>query len=102
MKGSNNMVKHILFVKLKDYRESSCETVKELFLSRKDHIDFIRELQVGIDALHSERSYDVVLEMVVDSFEELERYQKDPYHVNVVKPYIHEVRTGSATVDYAY
>ena len=91
------MVKHVLFVKLKDNSPASCEAVKELFLSMKEHIDFIRELQVGIDYLHSERSYDVVLELVVDSPEDLERY-----HVHKVKSYIHKVRSASATVDYIY
>ena len=96
------MVKHVLFVKLKDNSPGSCEAVKELFLSMKEHIDFIRELQVGIDYLHSERSYDVVLELVVDSPEDLERYQSNDYHVHKVKSYIHKVRSASATVDYIY
>lgn len=45
------MVKHVLFVKLKDNSPASCEAVKELFLSMKEHIDFIRELQVGIGTM---------------------------------------------------
>lgn len=96
------MVKHILFVKMKDNSPDACAKVKELFLSMKDHIDFIHHVEVGIDYLHSDRSYDLVLELCVDSKEDLQRYQQDPYHVNVVKPYIHDVRSGSATVDYEY
>ena len=68
----------------------------------KEHIDLIQELQVGIDYLDSPRSYDVVLEMVVASKEALEAYQAHPYHVNEVKPFIHAVRSGSATVDYEF
>lgn len=94
------MIKHVLFVKLKDNSKEQCTKVKELFESMKPQIDFIRELQVGIDYLHSDRSYDVVLEMIVDSPEALQAYQEHPYHVGQVKPYIHEVRSGSATVDY--
>lgn len=96
------MIKHVLFVKLKDNSSQSCDKVKALFLSMKEHIDFIREIQVGIDYLHSERSYDVVLELCVDSPESLEQYQKHPFHVEQVKPYIHEVRSVSATVDYEF
>lgn len=59
-------------------------------------------MQVGIDYLHSQRSYDVVLELVVDDRQALEDYQKNTYHVEKVKPYIHAVRSGSATVDYEY
>ena len=86
------MVKHVLFVKMKDNSMEECEKVKALFLSMKEHIPFLRDLQVGIDYLHSERSYDVVLELVVDNRQALEDYQKNTYHV----------RSGSATVDYEY
>ncbi|MCR0206828.1 Dabb family protein [[Clostridium] innocuum] len=96
------MVKHVLFVKMKNPSHEECEKVKALFLSMKEQIDFIRDLQVGIDYLHSERSYDVVLELIVDDRQALEDYQKNAYHVEKVKPYIHAVRSGSATVDYEY
>lgn len=96
------MVKHVLFVKLKDNSSESCERVRALFMSMKEHIAVIRELHVGIDYLHSERSYDVVLELLVDDRKALADYQQDPYHVHDVKPYIHDVRSGSATVDYEY
>lgn len=70
------MVKHILFVKMKDNSIEQCEKVKALFLSMKEQIPFLREVQVGIDYLHSQRSYDVVLELVVDDRQALEDYQK--------------------------
>lgn len=94
------MIKHVLFVKLKDNSPSECELVKKLFLSMKDNIDFIRDIQVGIDFLKSERSYDIVLELTLDSPEALEKYQNDKYHVEKVKPVIHARRLSSAAVDY--
>ena len=45
------MVKHILFVKMKDNSIEQCEKVKALFLSMKEQIPFLREVQVGIDYL---------------------------------------------------
>lgn len=45
----------------------------------------LRDIQVGVDFLHSDRSCDVVLEVVVDDREALEAYQNHPYHVDVVK-----------------
>ena len=39
------MVKHVLFVKMKDPSREECEKVKALFLSMKEQIDFIRDLQ---------------------------------------------------------
>lgn len=95
------MVKHVLFVKLKDNSPESCQKLKDLFLTMKQEISFIRELTVGIDFLHSERSYDVVLELVVDSPEALQAYQVHPYHADVVKPYVTSVHTGkNLVVDY--
>ena len=97
------MVKHVLFVKLKENTPEQCQKVKDLFLSMKEKIDFVREVTVGIDYLHSERSYDVVLELVVDSPEALEAYQVHPYHAGVLKPYITEVRDGiNVVVDYEF
>ena len=50
------MVKHVLFVKLKDNSQQECQKLKELFLSMKEKVEVIRDLQVGIDFLHSDRS----------------------------------------------
>ena len=43
------MVKHVLFVKLKENTPEQCQKVKDLFLSMKEKIDFVREVTVGID-----------------------------------------------------
>jgi hypothetical protein len=96
------MVKHVLFVKLQDPSQENCEEIKKLFLSMKEEIPFIRDIQVGIDFLHSDRSYDIVLELTLDNQQALEDYQNHPYHVNSVKSVIHQKRCGSATVDYEY
>ena len=94
------MVKHVLFVKLKNNSPESCRELKDLFLSMKGRVEAIRDIQVGVDYLHSDRSYDVVLELLVDSPEALEAYQRDPYHTGVVKPFVAELRSASAAVDY--
>ena len=94
------MIKHVLCTKLKDNSLEECQKLKEMFLSMKDEIDFIRDIQVGIDFLKSERSYDVVLEVIFDSREDLDRYQVFPYHKDVIKPYVAARRTASVTVDY--
>ena len=80
------MIKHVLSVKLIDNSPEECQKVKELFLSMRGKVPCIRELCAGIDLL--------------DSPQALEEYQKDPYHADVVKPYIHQVRKASVAVDY--
>ena len=59
----------------------------------------VRELFAGVDFLHSERSYDLILEVTVDDRAALERYQKDPYHCGTVKAHMHAVREASVAVD---
>ena len=63
---------------------------------------FLRGIQVRVVFLHSDRSCDVVLEVVVDDREALEAYQNHPYHVNVVKKHMHAVRESSVSADYEF
>ena len=97
------MVKHILFVRLKDNSPEGCEKLREKFLTMEQEIDFIREIEVGVDFVHADRSYDVVLELVLDDREALDAYQVHPYHAGVIKPYVGQVaREGTVAVDYEY
>ena len=96
------MVKHIVCFKLKDNSEENCKKAQEVLLSMKDNVELLRDIQVGVDFLHSERSCDVVLEGVVDDRAALEAYQNHPYHVNVVKKHMHAVRESSVSADYEF
>ena len=60
------MIKHIVCFKLRDASEENCEKAKEVLLSMKENIDYIRQIEVGVDFLHSARSYDVYLSVVLD------------------------------------
>lgn len=94
------MIKHIVCFKLKDNSKESCEKAAEIFRSMEGKVPQLRSIQVGIDFLHSPRSYDIILETTFDSKEELENYQKDPYHCDVVKKYIHSIQETSIAIDY--
>lgn len=96
------MIKHIVCFKLKDNSEENCKKAQEVLLSMKDNVELLRDIQVGVDFLHSERSCDVVLEVVVDDRAALEAYQNHPYHVNVVKKHMHAVRESSVSADYEF
>ena len=96
------MVKHIVCFKLKDNSEENCKKAQEVLLSMKDNVELLRDIQVGVDFLHSERSCDVVLEVVVDDRAALEAYQNHPYHVNGVKKHMHAVRESSVSADYEF
>ena len=73
---------------------------KNTLLSMKGMVPTVIDINVGIDLLHSERSYDIILEVIVESMEHLDIYQKDLYHCTVVKPLMHEIRSASVAVDY--
>lgn len=93
------MIKHIVCFKLKDNSQESKDKAKEVLLSMKGNVSTIKDIQVGTDFLMSERSFDVILEVILDD-NDLDNYQNDPYHVNVVKTYMHDVRTQSISIDY--
>ncbi|MBQ4604964.1 MAG: Dabb family protein [Clostridia bacterium] len=94
------MIKHIVCFKLKDNSLEECEKAKEVLLSMKGNVPQLRGIEVGIDFLHSERSYDLMLEVILDDEAALEDYQNDPYHCSVVKSHMHAVRESSIAVDY--
>lgn len=93
------MIKHIVCFKLKDNSEAECKKAADILLSMEGKVPQIRDIFVGLDFLHSERSYDLILEVVVDDSAALEAYQSDPYHCSVVKTHMHAVRESSVAVD---
>ena len=93
------MIKHVVCFKLKDNTKKSCEAAQKILLSMEGNVPMLRGLSVGIDFLHSERSYDIILEVLLDDRAALDAYQKDPYHCDIVKPYMHSVRSASIAVD---
>lgn len=94
------MIKHIVCFKLKDNSKENKEKAKEVLLSMKGNVPMLRNIEVGIDILGSERSYDVILQVELDDVDALAAYQEDPYHVSVVKKHMHAVREASVAVDY--
>ncbi|MBQ6863919.1 MAG: Dabb family protein [Clostridia bacterium] len=96
------MLKHIVCFKLKDNSPENCEKAKEVLLSMQGNVELLRDIRVGIDFLHSERSYDLILEVVLDDEAALEAYQQHPYHVQVVKKHMHAVRETCVAVDYLF
>lgn len=94
------MIKHIVCFKLKDNSIEECEKARDVLLSMKGNVPLLRDIEVGIDELHSGRSYDLILQVTLDSMEALEAYQNDSYHCSVVKTHMHAVRESSVAIDY--
>lgn len=96
------MVKHVLFCKLMDYSEENARKLQEVFLSMKGKVPCAVDVNAAVDFLRSDRSFDVMLEVTLGSREDLDLYQRDSYHCDVVKTYVHSVVERSVTVDYEY
>ena len=94
------MIKHIVLFKLKDNSEAECNKAAEVLLSMKGNVDLLRGIEVGCDFLHSPRSYDVILQVVLDDEKALDDYQNDEYHCSVVKKHMHAVAESSVAIDY--
>jgi len=69
------MIKHVVCFKLKDSSEAACKEAQSVLLGMKGNVPLLRDIYVGIDFLHSERSYDVILEVLLDDRDALEAYQ---------------------------
>jgi hypothetical protein len=89
----------VVLFRLKDRSRKNIEKTREVLASLKDKIDFIRSLEVGVDVIRSERSYDIALVSKFDSLADLDAYRVHPEHVNVVD-YIAQVKESSIAVDY--
>lgn len=94
------MIKHIVCFKLKDNSKENCEKTAEILKSMKGRVHLLREIEVGIDFLHSARSYDIILQVVLDDAKALDAYQQDEYHCSVVKKHMHSVMESSVAIDY--
>ncbi len=93
------MFTHVVFFKLKDKSKGTLDKVKSDLLALKDKIPQIKEIEVGIDILQTERSYDIVLYSKFDSLDDMKAYQVHPEHVKFSE-YISTVKEAINSVDF--
>lgn len=91
------MLTHIVLFKLKD--KDDLPKAKELLLALKDKISLIKEMEVGINIVHSDRSYDLGLYTKFDSLADMQAYQVHPEHVKFGE-YITKIREAVVSIDY--
>ncbi|RIX54020.1 Dabb family protein [Paenibacillus nanensis] len=93
------MITHIVLFKLKDNSEESVARTAAVLRDMEGKIDVLKSIEVGIDVLHSERSYDISLVTKFESMADLEAYQVHPVHKKVIE-HMTQVREASVSVDY--
>jgi hypothetical protein len=94
------MITHIVLFKLKDKSTENVRQAHEKLLSMNGRVPMLRHIEVGLDVVHSGRSFDIALVTRFDSLDDLQAYQEDPYHGGDVAPYMREASEAVAVVDY--
>jgi len=98
------VIKHIVMWKLKEVAEcgdrvQNARKMKHDLEALKTKIPQIRHIEVGVNSIPSEASYDVVLYSEFNNEQDLEIYQKHPEHLKVAE-FVATVRERRAVVDY--
>jgi hypothetical protein len=94
------MITHIVFFKLSEPTPEKIAGTREKLLSMSGKIPELRHLEVGIDVIRSERSYDLALVTRFDSLADLQAYQVHPWHAGEVLPHMKSVCSSIVAVDY--
>ncbi len=94
------MVKHVVLFRFKAESKNQIEKAKEVLLSMQGNVPTAKQITVHLDELKTARSYDIMLEVIVDNFTALEEYQADPYHCGVVKEFMHTHSESSVAMDF--
>lgn len=94
------MIKHTVCFKLKDNSPEECNKAAQILRSMDGNVELLRGIEVGVDFLHSPRSYDIILQVLLDDEKALEEYQNDEYHCSVVKKHMHSAAESSVAIDF--
>lgn len=94
------MITHIVLFKLANPTAENIAATRNKLLGMEGKIDLLRHIEVGVDFIRSERSYDIALTTRFDSMEDLQAYQIHPYHAGEVIPHMKSVCSSTVVVDY--
>ena len=94
------MSTHIVLFKAKEPTKENLEFLKNTFLSMNGNIKELEELEVGVDVVRSDRSFDIGIITRFDSKEDYLAYDVDEFHVEKVKKVIGPYIECSKTLDF--
>lgn len=93
------MFTHIVLFKLSNRSVENIESTKNILMDMIHKVPVLLHLEVGIDVLHSERSYDLALITKFAAREDLQTYNTHPAHEEVIK-HMKTVVESSVSVDF--
>ncbi len=98
------MVKHIVMWKIQGHngqtKEETAQQIKRALEDLNGKIEGLIKLEVGIDFLKTDSSYDVVLYSELTDKEALDFYQNHPLHVKAATEIVKPAATSRIVVDY--
>lgn len=94
------MFTHIVFFKLKEPTKENLKFLEETLLSMNGNIKELKQLEVGVDVIRSDRSYDIGIITRFDNKEDYLAYDVNEFHVEKVKKVIGPYLEGSKTLDF--
>ena len=94
------MFTHIVLFKAKEPTKENLEFLKNTFLSMNGNIKELEELEVGVDVVRSDRSFDIGIITRFDPKEDYLAYDVDEFHVEKVKKVIGPYIECSKTLDF--
>jgi hypothetical protein len=95
------MIRHIVLFKMKDEfkDEQNQKKLASALAALKDTTDgYMTECETALDVVHAHNSYDVVLNSVFKSVEDVKKYAVHPEHVKILA-YIKEVCVSTTKID---
>ena len=94
------MIVHIVMFSFKEEnKKDNLAKAKEILEALVEKIPTLKSMEVGLDFMQSERSFDLVLTSKFEDKEGLSVYATHPEHLEVVS-FIKEVTDGGKVVDY--
>lgn len=94
------MFHHVVLFKLKDNSEKNLQKARTILLSMEGNIPVLKALEVGVNVLSSERSYDLFIKASFLNEEDYRIYQDHPHHVERVLYFLKPMLEDSKTCDY--
>ena len=94
------MFTHIVLFKAKEPTKENLEFLEKTFLSMNGNVKELKQLEVGVDVIRSDRSYDIAIITRFDSKEDYLAYDVNEFHVDNVKKVIGSYLKESKTIDF--
>jgi len=100
------MIKHIALFKFDKFeniqkKENYYSRLKDAFDGLENRVPAIKSLQIGFDELHSEASYDFIVNVDIENMNELSAYANHPEHLKAAAV-VREKMVDRKVIDYAF